>query len=67
MDMVHGGQHKPIIDKIVAPEEQKNIREQNEQMFSIQNFTEQKTINGCPFFNKEITDPQGKNITQGFA
>jgi len=21
---------------------------------------------GCPFFNKEITDPEGKNITQGY-
>lgn len=21
---------------------------------------------GCPFFSKEITDPQGKNLTQGY-
>ncbi|CDW77840.1 UNKNOWN [Stylonychia lemnae] len=28
--------------------------------------TEKKPIMGCPFFSKEITDPQGKNITQGY-
>jgi hypothetical protein len=21
---------------------------------------------GCPFFNQELTDPEGKNITQGY-
>ena len=33
-------------------------------LFNLSQFTgETKNINGCPFFNKEITDPEGKNIT----
>jgi len=27
---------------------------------------EKRQMMGCPFFNKEITDPEGKNITQGY-
>ena len=27
---------------------------------------DKKPMMGCPFFNKELTDPEGKNITQGY-
>ena len=29
----------------------------------IQRKPEKPTLMGCPFFNKEITDPMGKNLT----
>jgi len=50
----------------VAHEEQKVFKNQHPKGPGPSVQAGGQNISGCPFFNKEITDPQGKNLTRGF-
>ena len=79
-DMVDKGQHKPLEQvrnqpsqctrpgrQLAIPNQEmfENLSTEHSSTLDVQK-QEKKPMMGCPFFNKEITDPQGKNITPGY-